>query len=74
MSIPKKPQINEDEFIKSSKANNVSVKDSLDNKNQKEKTFLLRLDYDLWKKLKEKSLIEDKTLHQYIIDLLKSRL
>jgi predicted HicB family RNase H-like nuclease len=73
MSIPRKPQINEDEFIKSSKANNVNLQDN-SNTNQKEKTFLLRLNYDLWKKLKEKSLAEDKTLHQYIIDSLKSRL
>lgn len=72
MSIPRKPSINEDEFIKSSKANNAQTAAS-DN-NQKEKTFLLRLDYDLWKKMKEKSLSQDKTLHQYIIDLLKKDL
>lgn len=72
MSIPRKPNINEDEFIKSSKANNTQIMEN--NNNQKEKTFLLRLEYDLWKKLKEKSLNQDKTLHKYIIDLLKKDL
>ncbi|MGB9763695.1 MAG: hypothetical protein ACPLW7_06910 [Minisyncoccia bacterium] len=73
MSIPKKPNINEDEFIQSSKANRVQNTIN-ENVVQKEKTFLLKLDYNLWKKLKEKSLNQDKTLHQYIIDLLKNNL
>jgi len=69
MGIPKKPNIDAEEFIKSSKSDKINVENQLDNK--KDKTFLLKLDYQLWKKLKEKSLEEDKTLHQYILDLLK---
>jgi hypothetical protein len=69
MGIPRKPNIDVDEFVKSSKSDKIKIEDQLDNK--KDKTFLLKLDYQLWKKLKEKSLEEDKTLHQYILDILE---
>jgi len=72
MSIPIKPDINADEFIKSSKSEKVKIEEQVPNK--KDKTFLLKLDYQLWKKLKEKSLEEDKTLHQYILNLLKKNI
>ena len=72
MGMPKKPNIDADEFIKSSKSDKIKIEDKLNNK--KDKTFLLKLDYQLWRRLKAKSLGEDKTLHQYIIDLLKKNI
>ena len=61
MGMPKKPNIDADEFIKSSKSDKIKIEDKLNNK--KDKTFLLKLDYQLWRRLKDKSLEEDKTLH-----------
>jgi predicted HicB family RNase H-like nuclease len=70
MSIPKKPSINETEFIKAAKTE--VIKNNNTQLKQKEKTFLLKLDYNLWKRAKEQALKEDKTLHQHIIDILNS--
>ena len=72
MSIPRKPDIDADEFISSSKSEKVKIEEQVPNK--KDKTFLLKLDYQLWKKLKAKSLEEDKTLHQYILSLLQKNI
>jgi len=54
---------NTDEFIESAKAN----------EEQKEKTFLLRMPYEIWKKAKTKAIEEDKTLQQFILDAVKSQ-
>jgi len=71
MGIPEKPDINVEEFVKSSKTEKFQ-KVGKPNKTavKKDKTFLLKLHYSLWKKLKKGSLSDDKTLHQYIIDIL----
>jgi len=54
---------NTDEFIESARAK----------EEQKEKTFLLRMPYEIWKKAKTKAIEEDKTLQQFILDAVKSR-
>ncbi|MDQ7032546.1 MAG: toxin-antitoxin system HicB family antitoxin [Desulfonauticus sp.] len=54
---------NTDEFIEGAKAS----------EEQKEKTFLLRMPYEVWKKAKTKAIEEEKTLQQFILDAVKMK-
>ena len=61
-----KPEIktNVDEFLKGAQAE-IPVRQELTAK--KEKTFLLKLPYSLWKQAKYNAAINDATLHDYIV-------
>ena len=41
---------------------------------QKEKTFLLRMPYSLWKEAKIKALNQNKTLHAFLLEAIKKEI
>jgi len=44
------------------------------NEEEKVKTFLLRLPYDVWKRAKSCALEQDMTLHDYLVEVIKKHL
>ncbi len=41
------------------------------NEEEKVKTFLLRLPYDVWKRAKSRALEQDMTLHDYLVEVIR---
>ena len=42
-------------------------------KEEKEKVFMVKIPYSLWKEAKIQALKEDKTLHQFILEALQAK-
>ena len=49
------------------------IEGAKENEDQKEKTFLLRLPYEIWKRAKTKAVEEEKTLQEFILEAVKEK-
>lgn len=66
MSITPKPNL--DTFLKGAKEKTLITTTST-----KDKTFLLKMPFEMWKETKEKALQKDMTLHEYILTAIKEK-
>lgn len=65
MSIKPKPNL--DSFLKGAKEKTPPTTTT------KDKTFLVKMSFEMWKETKEKALQNDITLHEYILNAIKEK-